>query len=301
MCGCSTPCYAWRQHSGCRRRSCRCPCTISELSCKGKGRTPQLWEESAGRWLRMEDVAPTDIACVRVERGVWIGLRSRQKPCAAECPENSLLRGHPRSHAAHVGPVCRAKRCTPGGIPQASIMFVEVTTEPHIPEQDVWPVVPNKMWRLEQATAMFAVLRGHATAPPRAPAVKASSNRPGASLAILHLGSRAWCRVIVVLEPHSSMLCPYDRGGVRKLTLRLADLQALHVGTLSGDHSTALYLRGTVVGHAAPHYRRSYSGNAFHLVMVANMAPWLRAFTRLRWTITAHREKFTDVWQVQWR
>ena len=100
----------------------------------------------------------------------------------------------------------------PGG---AAVVFVDVTTEPRIPGQDVWPVVLDNMWRLEHAAAMCAALRGHATTLPRVPAAKASSNWPAGSLAILHCGSRAWCWVIAALETHSSALCLYDRGGVQ--------------------------------------------------------------------------------------
>ena len=55
----------------------------------------------------------------------------------------------------------------------------------------------------------------------------------------------------MALEPHSSLLRRYDRGGVPELTLRPANLEALHLGTVSGNGSTALYLQGTAVGAAA--------------------------------------------------
>ena len=85
-------------------------------------------------------------------------------------------------------------------------------------------------------------VQGHAAALPWVPAAQASRNRPAGSLTMLHYGSRVWCWVIVALEPHSSTLRLYDRGGVPELMLRSADLEALHLGTLSGDDSTARYL-----------------------------------------------------------
>ena len=72
-------------------------------------------------------------------------------------------------------------------------------------------MVPDNMWRLEQAATMCAALQGHASALPRVPAAKASTNRPAASLANLHCGLRACCWVIVALELHSSVWRPYNR------------------------------------------------------------------------------------------
>ena len=89
----------------------------------------------------------------------------------------------------------------------------------------------SNMWQPEQAAIMCAALRGHAAALPRARAAQSSSSRPVASLAMLHGGPRTWCCVIVALEPHTSALCMYDRGGAPELTIRLADQEALHLGT----------------------------------------------------------------------
>ena len=119
---------------------------------------------------------------------------------------------------------------------------MEVTRPPKVQGQDVRPVAPSNMWQAEHAAAMRRALQGQTTALPRAPAAQSSSNRPGASLVLLHGGSRAWCWVIVALEPHSSALRVYDRGEGTALTVRPADLDALHLGALSGDGGTALYL-----------------------------------------------------------
>ena len=183
-----------------------------------------------------------------------------------------------RDNMWFVGPVCRAHRCAPEGIPVAAVVFVAVTTPPRIPGQDVWSVVPGNMWQPEQWATMCAVLPRYAAALRKLPAAKTSSNRPAASLAFLQCWSRAWCWVIAVLEPHSSALCLYDHSGVPELMLRPADLEALRLGTLGRDCSIAVFLKGTVVGTAALWYQRSYGGDAFDLVMVEERAPWLRAF-----------------------
>ena len=51
------------------------------------------------------------------------------------------------------------------------------------------------------------------------------------------------------------------------------------------------------MGAAALWFRRSYGGDAFRLVMAETMAPWLRAFSGSRWTVTGDREKFADAWR----
>ena len=183
------------------------------------------------------------------------------------------------------GPVSRAHRCTTGDIPQAPAVFVEVTRPPKVQGQ------------AEHAAVMCRALQGEAAALPRAPAAQSSSNRPAASLALLHSGSRAWWWVIVAVEPHSSALRLYDRGEGTVLTVRPADLGALHLGALSGDGGTALYLQGTVVGSAVMRFRRQSGGDALRLVIAENMGPWLRAFSTSRWKVGSDREKFADAWR----
>ena len=117
---------------------------------------------------------------------------------------------------------------------------------------------------------------------PKAPAAQSSSIRPTASLALLHGGSRAWCWVVVALQPHSSALRVYDGGESTTLTVRPADLEALHLGVPSGNVGTALYLQGIMVGSAAVRFRTQSGGDAFRMVMAENMAPWLRAFSTSR-------------------
>ena len=144
---------------------------------------------------------------------------------------------------------------------------------------------------------MCRALQGQAAALPRAPAAQSSSNRPAASLALLHSVSRAWCWVVVALEPHSLALRLYDRREGTVLTVRHADLEALHLAALSGDGGTALYLQGTVVGSAAMRFRRQSGGNALSLVMAENMGRWLRAFSTSRWKVEGDREEFADAWR----
>ena len=64
-------------------------------------------------------------------------------------------------------------------------------------------MAPSNMWQAERAVAMCRALQCQATALPKAPAAQLFSNRPPASLALLHGGSGAWCCVVVALEPHS--------------------------------------------------------------------------------------------------
>ena len=163
--------------------------------------------------------------------------------------------------------------------------------------QDVWPVTPGNMWQAEHAAGIRRALQGHAAALPRAPAAQSSSNRPAASLALLHSASRAWYRVVAALEPHSSALRLYDRGQGTVLTVRPADLEALHLSALSGDGGDALYLQGTVAGAAATRFRRQSGGDALRLVMAERMGPWLRAFSFPRWKVEGDREKFADAWR----
>ena len=276
---------------------------------------PQLWEESAKRWLRVESVPPTHTvgaadmgrlvvlrgaeywACVRVETGglEWVvvtacRLRRQQSRGPACCRVF-------RECLRELGPVRRAHRCTAEDIPPAPAVFVEVTRPPAIQGQDVWPIAPSNMWQAEHAAVMCRALQGHAAALPRAPAAQSSSNRPAASLALLHSVSRAWCWVVAALEPPSSALRLYDRGEGTVLKVRPADLEALHLSALSGDGGVALYLQGTVAGAAATRFRRQSGGDALRLVMAENMGPWLRAFSTSRWKVEGDREKFADAWR----
>ena len=108
---------------------------------------------------------------------------------------------------------------------------------------------------------------------------------------------QAWCWIVAALEPHSSALRLYDRGEGTALTVRPADLEALHLSALSGDGGEALYLQGTVAGAAATRFRRQSGGDALRLVMAENMGPWLRAFSMSRWKVEGDREKFADAWR----
>ena len=89
----------------------------------------------------------------------------------------------------------------------------------------------------------------------------------------------------------------YNCGVRTALTIRLADLEALHLGALSCDRGTALYLQGTAVGSAAVRFRRQSGGDALCLVMAENMGPWLCAFSASRWKVEGDWEKFADAWR----
>ena len=191
----------------------------------------------------------------------------------------------------------RAHRCTAQDIPPAPAVFVEVTRPLAIQGQDVWPIAPSNMWQAEHAAVMCRALQAHAAALPRAPAAQSSSNRPAASLALLHSVSRAWCWIVAALEPNSSALRLYDRGEGMVLTVRPADLEALHLSALSGDGGEALYLQGTVAGAAVTRFRRQGGGDALRLVMAENMEPWLRAFSKSRLKVEGDWEKFADAWR----
>ena len=227
---------------------------------------PKPWEDHAQRWLRVEDSVPTHFvgqahrgqvvvlegtgfwACVWVEQGGldWIVVTADR--LVRQQSKGSACFGVLRDHLRFMGPVSRAQRCLPGSFPPAPVVFVEVTTELLIPGQDVWPVVPSNMWQPEQVAIMCAALLVHAAALSRVPAAQPSSNRLPATMAMLHGGPRAWCWVIVAMGPHSSALRMYDRGGVPELAIHPADLEALHLGTLSGDGGTALFLQGNLGG-----------------------------------------------------
>ena len=181
---------------------------------------PQPWEESAKRWLRVESVPPTHTvgvadmgrlvvlegaeywACIRVETGglEWVVVTAcrlkRQQSRGPACYRvfQECLR--------ELGPVRRAHRCTGEDIPPAPVVFVEVTRPPAVQGQDVGPIAPSNMWQAEHAAAMCRALQGHVAALPGALAAQSPSNRPTASLAMLHSVSRAWCWVVAALEPH---------------------------------------------------------------------------------------------------
>ena len=81
------------------------------------------------------------------------------------------------------------------------------------------------------------------------------------------------------------------------LTVRPADLEALHLSALSGDECEALYLQRTQAGAAATRFCRQSGGDALRLVMAENLGPWLRAFSMSRWKVEGDREKFPDTWR----
>ena len=272
------------------------------------GRQAEPWEESAKRWLRLESVPPTHTvavanmgrlvvlegeeywACVPVETGglkwvvviaCWLRRQQSRGPACYRVFWGCLR---------ELGPVRRAHRCTAEDIPPAPAVFVEVTRPPAVQGQDVWPIAPSNMWQAEHAAAMCRVLQGHVAALSRAPAAQSSSNRPAASLALLHNVSRAWCWVVEALEPHSSALRLYDRGEGMVLTV-------LHLGALRGDGGAALYLQGTVTGAAATRFSQQSGGDALRLVMAENMGPWLRAFSTSRWKVEGDQERFADAWR----
>ena len=190
----------------------------------------------------------------------------------------------------------RAHRRRAEDIPPALPVFVEVKRPPAIQGQDVWPIAPSKIWQAEHAAVVCRALQGHAAALPRAPAAQSSSNRRAALLALLQSVSRAWCWVVAALEPHSSALHLYNRGEGTVLTVRPANLEALHLSALSGDGGEVLYLQGTVTGAAATRFRRQSGGDALRPVMAENMGPWLQAFSTSRWKVEGDREKFADAW-----
>ena len=276
---------------------------------------PQPWEESAKRLMRVESVPPTHTvgvadmgrlvvlegvqywACVRVETwGLeWVVVTAcrlrRQQSRGPACYRVF------RECLRELGPVRRAHRCTAEDIPPAPAVFLEVTRPPAIAGQDVWPVAPSNMWQAEHSGVMGRALQGHAAALPKAPAAQSCSNGPAASLAVLHSVSRAWCWVVAALEPHSSALRLYDCGESTVLTVRPADLEALHLSALSGDGGEALYLQEIVAGAAATRFRRQSGGDALRLVMAENMGPWLRAFSTYGWKVEGDREKYADAWR----
>ena len=276
---------------------------------------PQPWEESAKRWLRVESVPPTHTvgvadmgrlvvfegaeywACVRVETGglEWVVVTAcwlrRQQSRGPACYRVF------RECLRELGPVRKAHRCTAEDILPAPAVFVEVRRRPAVQEQDVWPIAPSNIWQAEHAPVMCRALQGHAAALPRAPAAQSSSSGRAALLALLHSVSRAWCWVVVALEPHSSALRLYDRREGTVLTVRPADLEALHLGALSGDEGAAPYLQGTMTGAAAARFRRQSGGDTLRLVMAENIRPWLRAFPTSSWMVEGDREKFADAWR----
>ena len=200
-----------------------------------------LWEQGSRNRPQPRPSWVVLQACVWVESGglEWVVFT----PCR-------LRRQQSRGPACYrvfreclreLGPVRRAHRCTAGDIPQAPAVFVKVTRPLTVQGPDVWPIAPSNMWQAEHAAVMCRALQGQAAALPRAPAAQSSSNSPADSLALLHSVSRAWCWVVVALDPHSWALRLYDCGEGTVLTVRPADLEALHLGALSGDGGAALY------------------------------------------------------------
>ena len=140
-------------------------------------------------------------ACVRVETGglEWVvvtACRLRMQQSRGPACYRVF-----RECLRELGPVRRAHKCTAEDIPPAPAVFVEVTRPPVVQGQDVWPIAPSNMWQAEHAAAMCRALQGHVAALPRAPAAQSSSNRPAASLALLHSVSRAWCWVVAHWSP----------------------------------------------------------------------------------------------------
>ena len=93
------------------------------------------------------------------------------------------------------------------------------------------------------------------------------------------------------------MLGLSHRGGVPQLDLRPADLEAVHLGALSGNDSTALYLQGMVVGAAALRYRKGQGRDTFRLVKAQAMASWLRALSSSWRTNAGGPERSADAWR----
>ena len=83
------------------------------------------------------------------------------------------------------------------------------------------------------------------------------------------------------MEAHSSALCMYDRGRVLRLAICPADLEALHLGTRSGDGGTTLLVQRTLRDAAALRAQRYYGGHAFRLVMARGVL-WLPVDRRRR-------------------
>ena len=273
---------------------------------------PQPWEESAKRWLTVESMPSTHTVGVadmgrlvvlegaRYSACVWVETGGLEWVVVTAC---RLRRQQSRGPACYrvfreclreLGPVRRAHRCTAEDILPAPAVFVEVTRPPAIQGQDVWPIAPSNMWQAEHAAVMCRALQGHAVALLGALAAQSSSNRPAASLALLHSVSRAWCWIVAALEPDSSALRLCGRGEGTVLTVRPGDLEALHLSALSVDGGEALYLQGTVAGAAVTRLRRQSGGDTLCLVMAEKMGTWLRAFSTSRWKVEGDREKFAD-------
>ena len=137
---------------------------------------PQPFDDSAQRWLRVEDPTPTHAvgqaymgkvvvlewaeywARVQVEEGglecitVTASRLIRQQSKGRAC--NGVLGGHCR----FLGPVCPACRCTLADIPAAPVVFVEVMKQPRVPGQDVWSVAPSNMWQAKHTAATCRAL-----------------------------------------------------------------------------------------------------------------------------------------------
>ena len=271
---------------------------------------PGQWEESAKRWLRVESVLPPIRWAWRICGGWWCWKGRSIGPVFGWKQGDWSWLSSPRagsggsSAGAQAATGCFGSasgswgQCAghTGARPRTSRRRRRSSWRSR-DRQRPWPIARSNMWQAQHAAAMCRALQGHAAALPRAPAAQSSSNRPAASLALLHSVLRAWCWALAALEPHSSALRLYDRGEGTVLTVRLAVLEALHLSALSGDGGEALYLQGTVAGAAATRFRRQSGGDALRLVMAENMGPWLRAFSTSRWKVEGDREKFADAWR----
>ena len=144
--------------------------------------------------------------CVRVEKGGLDRIMATASWLVRQQSRGPAYYGVLRDRLRLLGPVRRAHKYTPEDSPQAPSVVVEVVKKPRVPGQDVWPVAPSNMWRAEHVGVMCKAWQGHATALSWAPAAQSSSNRPAASLAMVRGGPRAWCWVILAVEPHSFAL-----------------------------------------------------------------------------------------------
>ena len=229
-------------------------------------------------------------------QGGWSGSSSPRAAQEAAVQQPGLLQGVPGvSQGAGAG--AQGTQMHGRGHPASTGGVRGGHASPAVQGQDVLPVGPSYMWQAEHAAAMCRALQGHVAPLPRALAARSSSNRPAASLALPHSVSWAWCSVVAALDPQSSALRLYDRGEGTSLTVRPADLEALHLGALTGDGGAALYLQGTVTGAAATRLRRQSGGAALCLVMAENVGTWLLAFSTSRWKVEGDREKFADAWR----
>ena len=83
-------------------------------------------------------------ASVRVEQGGldWIVISANM--VVRQHSKGFAFFGVFRDHLRCIGPVRRAQRSSPRGVPPPPLVFLEVTAEPRIPGHNVWPVVPKQ-------------------------------------------------------------------------------------------------------------------------------------------------------------